>query len=65
MHRNRKKNILLVKVCFQSHVNMRKCYLPHGALLKCLKISIFETSRKYPRKKLCKTKFYLQARKLS
>ena len=46
--------MLLVKVCFQPHVNIIKCYLPYGVFLKCLKISIFETSRKYPRKNLCK-----------
>ena len=33
-HRN-KKNIAIVKVCFQSHVNVRKCYLPYVFLLNC------------------------------
>ena len=32
---NSKIKSCVVKVCFQSHVNMRKCYLPNGVLLKC------------------------------
>ena len=32
IHRN-KKNIAIVKVCFQSHISIRKCYLPYGFLL--------------------------------
>ena len=34
MRRN-KKNIAIVEVCFQSHVNMKKCYLPYGLLSNC------------------------------
>ena len=35
MHRNKKKKYAIVKVCFQSHVNMKKCYLPCDVLLNC------------------------------
>ena len=35
MRRNKKKNIVIVKMCFQSHVNVRKCYLLYGFLLNC------------------------------
>ena len=31
----REENIVIVKVCFPSHVNVRKCYLPDAVLLKC------------------------------
>ena len=34
MHRNMKRNIVKVKECFQSHENVRKCYLPYGLLRK-------------------------------
>ena len=31
----REENIVIVKVCFPSHVNLRKCYLPDAVLSKC------------------------------
>ena len=31
----REENIVIVKVCFPSHVNVRKCYLPDAVLSKC------------------------------
>ena len=33
INRKKKKKIAIVKVCFQSHVNVRKCYLPYGFLM--------------------------------
>ena len=39
MHRiinqQEKENIVIVKVCFQSSVNVRKYYLPYGVPLSC------------------------------
>ena len=35
LHRNKKKYIAIVKVCFQPHINVRKWYLPYGFLLNC------------------------------
>ena len=32
---SREENIVIVKVCFPSHVNVRKCYLPDAVLSKC------------------------------
>ena len=34
MYRNMKRIIVKVKKCFQSHANVRKCYLPYGLLRK-------------------------------
>ena len=31
----RKIKYAILKVCFQSHVNIRKCELPCGVLLNC------------------------------
>ena len=35
----RNKNIVIVKVCFPSHVNVRKYYLPYGVVSKCCFVS--------------------------
>ena len=60
MHRD-KKNIAIVKVCFQSHVNVRKFYLPYICFSFEL-LLFFNTSGKYPKKILWKA---LQARRLT
>ena len=35
MHRNKKKSTAIVKLCFQSHVNVRKGYLLYDFVLNC------------------------------
>ena len=49
-----KENVTFV-VCFQSHVNMRECYLPCNVLLNSF---ILKTSRKYTGKYPGKNKIF-------